>query len=160
MQEGLWQAARDLALPVSLQLLASQAKVAYDLAGKEPDLTFVIDYLGAKAFHDGTGARALALLGTRPNTWVKLLALGMDSHEGYPFRDLWPLYECALQHFGARRIVFGTDFPHLTKSTYDQAITWLDQLPFLDDDARRAIGAVNVATLFGFTTAHGAPASC
>jgi predicted TIM-barrel fold metal-dependent hydrolase len=154
-REPLWRAARELAASISFQMLPSQAPVVDELAAREPELVLVVDYLGSDAFHDGSGVRALDLLGGRPNVWFKVIASGPDSRESYPFRDLWPMYERAVERFGPDRTVFGTDFPHVRRAcTYQQAIAWLAKLPFLDHNAVIALADVSPSVLWGLADGH------
>jgi predicted TIM-barrel fold metal-dependent hydrolase len=148
-RQELWDAARELGISVSFQMLPGQAPVVRELARREPETLFIVDYLGPDAFHDGSGAPAVELLAEAPNAWFKLIASGPDSRERYPFRDLWPLYEHAVRSFGPERIVFGTDFPHVRRACpYADAAAWLAELPFLDERARAAIGNDNAAELW------------
>jgi predicted TIM-barrel fold metal-dependent hydrolase len=145
----LWDAARALGISISLQMRPQHASVVEQLAAAWPAVIFIVDYLGAAAFHDGTGIAALDALGRLSNVWYKILSLGQDSKRPHPFADLWPLYEQAFKSFGTGRLVFGTDFPHIYKtSSYADGIGWLDALPFLDAAARRAIGDGNARALW------------
>jgi L-fuconolactonase len=113
-------------------------------------MTIVIDYLGPDAFRGEAGVQALHRLGAVPSVWYKLLALGTDSQEKWPFADLWPLYREAFESFGPGRLVYGTNFPHVYhSSTYAEGVRWLNELPFLDDAARAAISDSSARTLWG-----------
>ena len=147
---GLWQAAREIGASVSFQMRPEQAGFVGRLARMQPGITFVADYLGTEAFHDASGAAAIGHLAGSPNVWFKLLAVGQDSRRSYPFQDLWPMYEHAVRAFGAHRIVFGTDFPHVCRAcTYEQAVAWLRELPFLDSRERALIAEANARRLWG-----------
>jgi predicted TIM-barrel fold metal-dependent hydrolase len=148
-RQVLWQAAADLGIPVALQMLPAQAAVALELAARHPGVNLVLDYMGAAAYHDGTGLAAVGTLSQAPNISIKVIAAGPDSREAYPFRDLWPLYEGAVARFGPDRIVFGTDYPHvLTACSYPDAIRWLGELPFLDDAGRALVADGNARRLW------------
>lgn len=147
---GLWEAARDLAVSVSLQIRPMHVPVVVRLAAAHPKVVFIIDYLGPEAFHDGSGIDAVTRLAALPNIRCKILALGQDSRQDYPFRDLWPLYERAVEAFGIRRLVYGTDFPHVyQRGSYELGIRWLEALPFIDNAGRAAIGTENATALWG-----------
>jgi predicted TIM-barrel fold metal-dependent hydrolase len=156
LQERIWDAAEELGASVSLQMLPAHAAVAGELAARRSGVRFIIDYLGGEAFHDGSGGAAIDLLASHPNVFFKLLSLGQDSHGSYPFPDLWPLYERALEAFGADRVVFGTDFPHVRQSCgYDAAIAWLDELPFVDAAARPLLSDRTAHLLWTFPRTTG-----
>ena len=151
---SLLEMAVALAVPVALQMQPRHAPVLGALAARHPDLTFVVDYLGAAAFHDGSGITAVETLAEHVNICFKVLSVGLDSHQPYPYRDLWPLYERAVETFGAGRLIFGTDFPHVRAAcSYQQGIKWLDELPFLDEAARTAVADTNARRIWGFPAA-------
>ena len=133
-QARMFATAAELGIAVELQTLPQQAGVICELARGFPSVTFIIDYLGTDAFHDGKGLPAVALLAREPNVAFKLLSLSQDSSLAYPFADLFPLYEGAVAEFGADRVVFGTDFPHVRdRSDYAESARWLRELPFLNE---------------------------
>jgi L-fuconolactonase len=146
---GLWQAARRLGVSIALQMLPAHAFVVGRLAAANPDIKFIIDYLGTAAFHEDKGAAAIEQLAPSPNIHYKILSLGQDSKRPYPFGDLNPLYRSAAQHFGVDRLLFGTDFPHVCKvCSYLEGVQWLSNLPFLDEAARDAVGDGNARKLW------------
>ncbi len=151
-QEEIWNTAKDLGASVSLQMLPAHTPVVGELVARHPEVRFIIDYLGPGAFHDGSGTVAIDLLASYPNTFFKLLSVGQDSRGPYPFRDLWPLYERALEAFGGDRMVFGSDFPHVRQQPgYAAAIAWLDELPFVDASARALLIERTAGALWTFT---------
>jgi predicted TIM-barrel fold metal-dependent hydrolase len=148
-RDGLWQAARRLDISVAFQMLPAHAGTVATLAMRHPDIAFIADYLGAAAFHDGSGITAIDRFAGLPNLWYKVQALGSDSRRPYPFDDLWPLYTRAVERLGTYRLVFGTDFPHIYQAcSYAEGSRWLDTLPFLDSAARTAIGDANARFLW------------
>ena len=148
-RDGLWRAARRLDVSVAFQMLPAQAGTIATLAGRHPEITFIADYLGPAAFHDGSGVAAIDRLAALPNLWYKIQALGSDSRRPYPFEDLRPLYARAVEKLGPHRLVFATDYPHIYKGcSYAAGIAWLDTLPFLDGAARDRIADANPRRLF------------
>jgi predicted TIM-barrel fold metal-dependent hydrolase len=153
LQAQLFGAARELGIAVELQTLPSHVDAVCELARGFEAVTFVIDYLGGAAFHDGTGAPAAERLAREPNIGFKLLSLSQDSREPFPFADLFPLYERAAAAFGANRMVFGTDFPHAReRSDYGESVRWLEALPFLGPAERALVADHNARGLFGITS--------
>lgn len=156
--EPLWAEASRLGASASLQMRPDLVPPVVELARRHRSLRIVVDYLGPAAFHDPAGVEAIRALGAEPNVWYKLLALGTDAREDWPFRDLWPLYAAAAEHFGTGRLVYGTDFPHVYGSgTYEQGARWLQELPFLDAAGRHAIAIDNPRLLWGLGPAGGGP---
>jgi predicted TIM-barrel fold metal-dependent hydrolase len=154
-QAALFAAVAELRIPVQLQTLPQQVEVVCELVGRYPAVTFIVDYLGASAFHDGTGIPAAERLAGEPNVHFKLLSLSGDSSLAYPFADILPLYEAAVAAFGAPRIIGGTDFPHVrNRSSYAESVRWLRELPFLSAPALAAIGGENARAVYGITPAQ------
>jgi predicted TIM-barrel fold metal-dependent hydrolase len=150
-QQGLWEAVGELGIPVSLQMRPDHAAGVRKLARAYPAIRFIADYLGRQAAHDGTGATALRQLSAEQNVSAKLLAAGQDSDERYPFRDLWPLYQAAVEAFGASRIMFGTEFPHvMAHCRYEEAAQLLSTLPFIDEQDRKLIGEKTALEIYRF----------
>jgi predicted TIM-barrel fold metal-dependent hydrolase len=147
----LWQTAHRLGVSIALQTLPAHAAIIGQLATTNPDITFIVDYLGPDAFHDGTGVAAIERLAPHANVHYKILCVGQDSHSRYPFEDLAPLYRAAARTFGPDRLLFGTDYPHLGKAySYANGVRWLATLPFLDESARKRIGDENARKLWRF----------
>jgi predicted TIM-barrel fold metal-dependent hydrolase len=149
-QARMFAAAAELGIAVELQTLPQQAGVICELARRFAAVTFIIDYLGSDAFHDGAGLTAVAQLAREPNVAFKLLSLSQDSSLAFPFADLFPLYEGAVAEFGVERVVFGTDFPHVRdRSDYAESVRWLRELPFLTEPEQAAVADRTTRELFG-----------
>jgi predicted TIM-barrel fold metal-dependent hydrolase len=145
----IWQTVRRLGISVSLQMRPEHAPILGKLAAAHPDITFIADYLGPAAFHDGNGAAAIAQFAPFGNILYKILSLGPDSKRPYPYDDLTPLYASAVLHLGLDRLLFGTDFPHVWKAcSYMEGVRWLGTLPFLNQTGRRAVGDINARKLW------------
>lgn len=128
----LWQAVRELDIPVLFQLFPHQAHAVGALASAYPELTLVIDNLGPHMFSDPGSIDAVTALASHPNILFKLIPAGVESTEPYPFRDLWTLTQHIVERSGSTRLLFGTDFPYGRRGcTYLRAIQWPDLLPFL-----------------------------
>lgn len=148
---SLWRTVEELGVSVSLQILPVHAATVRSLAAQFADVRFVVDYLGASAPHDGSGVAAMLELSEVSNIYSKLLVIGQDSKEAFPFRDLWPFYETSVRAFGAGRLVFGTDFPHVMNAcSYRDATTLLQQLPFIDETDAVMIGHTTATALWKF----------
>jgi L-fuconolactonase len=153
VQGRILDVAAQLAVPVQLQIVPAHTGAVCELARRFDSVTFVVDYLGLDAFHDGTGVAAAERLAREPNIAFKLLSVSQDSRDAFPWNDLLPLYQRAFAAFGPRRVVFGTDFPHVRgRSSYGESVRWLDTLPFLSAATRAAVVDGNARKLYGITT--------
>jgi len=148
-RHGLWQTARKLGISIALQILPDHAATVSKLAAANSDIIFIVDYMGPAAFHDGEGITAIEKLAPNRNIHYKVQCLGQDSGQPYPFEDLVPLYHTALREFGASRLLFGTDFPHVCKAcSYSEAVRWLGGLSFLTEAEKHDIGEGNACKLW------------
>lgn len=83
-----------------------------------PELTIIIDHLGAPPIKDhalGAWADQLAAAARCPNVFAKLSGLVTRAdHTHWTVADLVPYVDFALEHFGADRLMFGSDWPVCT----------------------------------------------
>jgi L-fuconolactonase len=88
------------------------------LAAALPELAMIIDHLGAppiKARAFGAWAEQLAAAARCPNVYAKLSGLVTSAdHANWTVADLVPYVDFALEHFGADRLMFGSDWPVCT----------------------------------------------
>ena len=89
-QARMFVAAAELGIAVELQTLPQQAGVICELVRRFAAVTFIIDYLGSDAFHDGTGLTAVAQLAREPNVAFKLLQPEPGLEPGVPVRRPLP----------------------------------------------------------------------
>jgi predicted TIM-barrel fold metal-dependent hydrolase len=117
--------------------------------------------LGDAARNDETAWRELVALASHPQVHVKVSALFRASGEAPPFSDLAPRVEALLAAYGARRLLWGSDFPYCTRGgqsptavaqTYEQAVAvptfW--RAAGLDEPALAMLMGGNAARLFHF----------
>ncbi len=85
------------------------------LADDFPKLKFVIDHCAKPDVRSGTTAGwldALRACGRRPNVWCKLSGLVTEAdHADWTPDHLAPFAKAALQAFGPRRLMWGSDWP-------------------------------------------------
>lgn len=87
----------------------------HTLATKIPNLKIVIDHLAKPPILSGDisdWARDISALGKYPNVYVKLSGISTAADmENWTTKDLRPSFQTVLQAFGAKRIMFGSDWP-------------------------------------------------
>jgi predicted TIM-barrel fold metal-dependent hydrolase len=150
-QDAFWRAVEELGLSVSMHMDLGHAPLVARLAARHPSTTFMIDYLGAAVHCEPEPGGHLDRLAAQPNIVFKLLATGEDSRQPYPFADLVPFYRAVWQRFGARRMVFGSDYPGVRFAcSYAQAVDWPRHLDFLSEADRRQILGATPAGLWRF----------
>ena len=141
---AVWQRASDLAIPLDVQLRPTHfAKLARVLE-LFPGVSVAIDHAGNanRRLPDGRPApaeppEALLSLSRYPRLFVKLTSQNVDGvlESGAPEEAFFgPL----LQRFGARRLLWGTDFPATADQSYAERLEQsLQAFSFMAEEARR-----------------------
>ncbi|WP_248960644.1 amidohydrolase family protein [Sphaerisporangium perillae] len=128
--EPLYKAAASLELSANLLIPPAVLPVVDRWVAAHPDLTIVIDHLARPDLdpqRPGTVSDDLLRLARFDNVHIKLSALPEMSTRAYPHEDVWPWVRTVLAEFGARRLMWGSDFPYTTDvNGYAQARTVLD----------------------------------
>jgi L-fuconolactonase len=104
-----------------------QLDAAIDTVRSLPDVRFVLDHCGKPPIASGEieSWRDLMIeLATLENVAVKLSGLVTEAHQpDWQVDDLRPYAEVVLTHFGARRVMFGSDWPVcLLAATYREVV--------------------------------------
>jgi L-fuconolactonase len=112
----IWEAAQDLEIPVCLQLTCTQIDQAAIIAGRFPGINIVVDHLGRPepgSDPDSLLFKHFLALAEYSNVYAKLSGLYYFSKQAAPYMDTWPLLKAAMKAFGARRCLWGSDFPFI-----------------------------------------------
>ena len=160
---AIWRAAAELGLLVSsLGGVDEFASAEFEAAvAAFPDMPIIIEHLaGVRAGAQppySTYKKALALA-KYPNTYIKVPGLGeiserpaaLGSKFGFDYTP--PLYEMALDAFGPRRMMWGSDYPPVSgREGYRNALEGVRSHPaFSDPDARRWVLGETAVNLFRF----------
>jgi L-fuconolactonase len=147
---GLEQLA-DHGLPFDLVVRADQLETAEDMVSAHPGVNFVLDHLGKPPIASSdldTWRRNIASIAAHPNVVAKLsgLAIEADWH-GWTAEQLEPVIRTALDEFGPKRLMFGTDWPliELTRG----ARTWISTaLALVPNEHHTAVFATNTITAY------------
>jgi L-fuconolactonase len=86
-----------------------------EFVDRHPGLTFILDHVAKPRIRDrllSPWRENMRELARRPNVYCKLsgMATEADPHAWTP-KQLWPYMEVALEAFGPRRLMFGSDWP-------------------------------------------------
>ncbi|MFK8251151.1 amidohydrolase family protein [Ancylobacter terrae] len=151
-QRPLITALERLGLSLSFHMDIGQAPVVARLAERHPDLVIIIDYLGPTVHADPAAIHLVEQLALRPQIHVKLLCVAEDARTPYPFPDIAPFYRAVLERFGARRVMFGSDYPGAcTVCPYEDTVAWVAGFPGLDEEGRGEVLGGTAARAFGLT---------
>ena len=110
-----------------------------------PDTRFVIDHLAKPPIKSGEiaeWAHELKVFGAFPNVSCKLSGLVTEANwTNWRVEDLKPFVETALEYFGPKRIMFGSDWPVcLLAATYERVLDAFQKLlAQLNEDERQQI---------------------
>jgi predicted TIM-barrel fold metal-dependent hydrolase len=113
---AFWDAAGKLDCPLCIQCTPEHFDLLGSTCRKYPNVMVVIDHLGRVSAENGLEApefqKLLALAGL-PNVHVKISGWYYCSQQVPPFENLYPLAAGIIQTFGARRCMWGSDFPFI-----------------------------------------------
>ena len=129
-------------------------KHALTVAISCPELRLVVDHLAKPPIargEIGDWSRGLRELGSRPNVWCKLSGLVTEADwTNWRVEDLRPYVDLALEVFGPRRLMFGSDWPVcLLAGSYDQVLEAAQSmLAELSEEDRRNIFAANAIDFY------------
>jgi L-fuconolactonase len=110
-----------------------------------PDLRFVIDHMAKPPIASGEideWARGLKRLAAYPNISCKLSGLVTEANwTNWGVEDLKPYVETALEYFGPKRMIFGSDWPVcLLAATYERVLDAFQKLlAQLNEEERQRI---------------------
>jgi L-fuconolactonase len=142
----LWERLAGLGAVVNLLCGPEHFSTAGSLARRFPSVPIAIDHMGHPDPAGGTEAPAfqdLLALADFPNVYVKVSGQYYYSKRPYPFDDCRDLVRAVYDRFGAQRLIWGSDFPHvLLKSGYSRTL-------HLPDRAYEFISPSDRALLFG-----------
>jgi len=128
-QEGLKLLAEHK-LSLDIHVSASSAADYLPLIDQHPDLVFVLNHLGLPDVKNGELAAwktGMQQLTERPNVYCKLSGLLTRCHPNQiNTTHLKPYVQTPLEQFGTDRVIFGSDWPVLTRA--DSFSRWMQVL--------------------------------
>jgi L-fuconolactonase len=134
-------------LTYDLMLWPLQLPAAAAFVDRHPRQPFVLDHFAKPFIRAGVlepWSQELRALARRPNVYCKLSGLTTEADHGrWTLDDLRPYVDVALEAFGPRRLMFGSDWPVCTLATPYQR--WVDTVESLiagaSEDERARIWA-------------------
>jgi L-fuconolactonase len=160
---AIWRKAAELRLVVSAYGKAEDfASEEFERAIRElPPLRVSIEHLawvGPDAAAPYATFRKTLGLAKYPNTYMKFCGLGEICHRPVPFPQpmkfaaIPPFLGMAYEAFGAKRMMWGSDFPPVaSREGYGNALRWtMEQFPFRSEDDRDWAFGKTALSLFRF----------
>ncbi len=140
--DPLIKRAGELGVPVQILTYdADRQPVVLGLARRFPDVKFITDHLGYPRLAEGypyPSSRAFFDCGRLANCYAKVSLHCELSSQNYPWADLHDFQKLTLEAFGARRLMWGSNYPMLMPNPpYQQRLYAVrTELPFLSDEER------------------------
>jgi L-fuconolactonase len=150
--EPLWPVAERERIPVVLRMDHALMEIG-GIAKRFPDLTFIVDHMGART-KPGPDAfdslPDLLRIAEYRNVNVKMSCLPVYSDQPFPYKDLDATIKRVLDAYGHERLIWGSDLtrlcpPYRYVDVVDHFRVGCD---FLTDEQRRAILGLNALRLY------------
>ncbi len=148
----LWEAAERLHVIVSVLAGHEHLSTVASLAERFPNVAIVIDHLAhPTAAELPLGGSALLLeLARYPRIYVKLSGFYYFTQQRFPYDDCRQLLQAVHESFGPRRLLWGSDFPHvLLRGGYGRSSRLVQRMfDWLRPDERSLIEGANALALY------------
>ncbi len=147
---ALWETAARCNLVVSILARDKHIDQIRNLAQQFSSVQIVVDHLAHPPSLAVKDCQNLLSLSDCGNVAVKVSGQPYYSQQRYPYSDCQELFSAVRDRFGADRMMWGSDFPHvLLQSGYARSRFWLERhCPFLSADERRRVMGANAAKLY------------
>jgi predicted TIM-barrel fold metal-dependent hydrolase len=128
----LWKRCAQLKVPMTLLIPAGRLPEIHPLIEQNPDLTVVIDHQADSPLNQPEKLDLLLALERYPKVFVKISHMWTLSRQPYPYPDAQAQVKKIYDKFGAKRLMWGTDWPiSLSKLPYPQTVElFRDHLDF------------------------------
>jgi predicted TIM-barrel fold metal-dependent hydrolase len=120
ISDGILEKAEKLGIAVGFLINPRHFDALDALLDRHPNLDAIVDHFGLCSTKDGgpqtnLGFRKLLEMARHQRLYIKLSEFPNASLEPYPYRDLHPWIHALLRTFGAKRLMWGTDFPYIMR---------------------------------------------
>ena len=152
LMEPLWARCEKLKAPMTILAPVTRMPDVAALIEKHPELTVVIDHMADSPIDKPAELEKLLALERYPKVFVKISHTWSLSKEEYPYKDTHAQVKRLLDKFGAKRLMWGTDWPIVeSHTTYDKALAVVrDEMKFLSEDDKRWILGGTVQRIWPF----------
>lgn len=141
LMSPLWRRCAELRVPMTLLIPVTRLPDVIPWIEQNPDLTVVIDHMADCPLHDPKDLQLLTAMARYPRVYVKISHMWSLSKEPYPYADAQEQVARLRDVFGAKRLMWGTDWPIVPEMvSYAQRVAlYRDHLRFLSDEERKEI---------------------
>jgi predicted TIM-barrel fold metal-dependent hydrolase len=149
--EPFWRAMDERGGHVHLLIQPEHFPVVAERAASYPNVTFVVDHLGlpdVSSDPDTPPYDVMAEIAEESNTYSKITIGPVAREDRYPFESQHRHVRYLLEHFGADRLVWGSEYIYQFKHALPwQTIEFLEEMHFLSDSERRKLLGETMASL-------------
>ena len=150
---ALWERARDLKVVVSVLANPEHLPTLGELAERFPEVPIVIDHLAHPRVSQGVeaaGFQTLLGLDRHSNVFIKVSGYYHFSDQPDPYANCWELVRAIHDRYGPERLIWGSDFPHVERTTgYGRSLDLVRRdLPYFSDADRILILGGNASRLY------------
>jgi predicted TIM-barrel fold metal-dependent hydrolase len=119
----LWKRCAQLKVPMTLLVPVGRIPDVVPLIESNPDLSIVIDHQADSPLSQPEKLDLLLALQRYPRVFVKISHMWTLSKQPYPYPDAQVQVKRLYDKFGAKRLMWGTDWPiSLSKIPYDKTV--------------------------------------
>jgi L-fuconolactonase len=123
LMRPLWKRCAELKVPMTVLTPVVRMPDLVPLIERNPELTVVIDHMADSPLADPAKLDLLLALQRYPKVYVKISHMWSISKQPYPYPDAKDQVKRLHDRFGAKRLMWGTDWPvSLKELTYAQAV--------------------------------------
>jgi L-fuconolactonase len=135
----LWRRCAQLKVPMTILTPVIRLPHLVPLIEQNPELTVVIDHMADCPLDRPNDLKLLTRLASYPKVFVKISHMWSISKQAYPYRDTNEQIKLLYRSFGAKRLMWGTDWPICLKQlSYREAVDlfrkYLDFIPREDHE--------------------------
>lgn len=150
---ALWERAQALGVVINVLGNAEHLATMSKLAERFSDTDIILDHIGHPNVATGVQSeliQSLLDLARHPRIHIKISGYNYYSQQPYPYVDCHELVEALYDRFGAARLIWGSDFPHvLLKAGYGRTLKLPERaLTFLSHSDREQIMGGNASRLY------------
>ncbi len=148
----LWRRCSQLKVPMTILAPVTRMPDLTPLIEQNPDLNVVIDHMADCPLDRPDQLQMLLDLASYPRVYVKISHVWSLSKQPYPYADSIPQVKHLYDTFGAKRLMWGTDWPiSLKQLSYESAVAlYRDHLDFLPAKDREQILSKTVQQVWPF----------
>jgi len=143
LMQPLWQRCSELKVPMTLLLPVSRLRDVAPLIERFPEMPVVIDHMADCPVDDSASLAQLLAMARYPKLFVKISHMWSLSRQRYPYADAAAMVGKVRDAFGAKRLMWGTDWPIKPElASYDERVALYEQpknLPILNAEEREDV---------------------